>query len=107
MAAGRPPPGEEIVHPPVRAEKTLYAGFTYTGWLYAAYSWNLTGELVAEPYLNPLAMVPEEQRKHSIKRSLNSGRKACQQSVSRGSAAYVEMRRAGARACNWDGGIGK
>ena len=65
MAAGRPPPGEEIVHPPVRAENTLYAGFTYTGWLYAAYSWNLTGELVAEPYLNPLSMVPEEQRKHS------------------------------------------
>ena len=70
MAAGRPrrtatPATAEIVHPPVWAENTLYAGFTYTGWLYAAYSWNLTGELVPEPYLNPLSMVPEEQRKHS------------------------------------------
>ena len=27
----------EIVHPPVWAENTLYAGFTYTGWLYPAY----------------------------------------------------------------------
>ena len=27
----------EIGHPPVWAENTLYAGFTYTGWLYAAY----------------------------------------------------------------------
>ena len=65
MAAGRPPPGEERVHPPVRAEKTLYAGFTDTGWVYPAYAWNYTGEMAPEPYLNPLAMVPEEQRKHS------------------------------------------
>lgn len=27
----------EIVHPPVWAENTLYAGFTYTGWVYPAY----------------------------------------------------------------------
>ena len=27
----------EIGHPPVWAENTLYAGFTYTGWLYPAY----------------------------------------------------------------------
>ena len=45
----------------------MYAGFTYTGWLYAASSWNLTGEVVAEPYFNPLAMLPEEQRKHRRK----------------------------------------
>ena len=27
----------EIVHPPVWAENTVYAGFTYTGWVYPAY----------------------------------------------------------------------
>ena len=27
----------EIVHPPVWTENMLYAGFTYTGWLYPAY----------------------------------------------------------------------